>query len=415
MGRRPPHGAGQVPRLRDPRRRGDHRGRPGDRDPTGDRRPSRTRQGLHRPCRRATALRPARRGGHRPALDGPRTGSGRRLPDHHRQRGARPGAPRHRRRPGHRRRPAGPRGPPAVRHPRRARRPPPRLRHRPPRRAGLAPRGAVPAGDRPPRRRLRLLQPQHPDGHSDRGCDRPQPRYQIIEFLRGELLDTIAPRGTRVPGHVLDDVSELFGQLGLVPRDDLPSLSAGWPDDGRTADFARRLSAVTAGVHVRFLPEFGDLYARFGIPADALTAIEQRWVTLRPRPFRLLHTDIHRKNIIVSGGRGYFLDWELALWGDPVYDLAVHLHKMSYQPDESAAVVTGWSTVVGGAAAEGWQPDLDTYLAHERVKSAIVDTVRHTKIIADGNLTPDGRNSFIDKLVGKLAAAHIQQWIDRRG
>ncbi|WP_231861525.1 MULTISPECIES: aminoglycoside phosphotransferase family protein [Frankia] len=260
---------------------------------------------------------------------------------------------------------------------------------------------------------------------------RTQPRYQIVEFLRGQLLDNAAPRGTRVPGHLLDDVVELFGQLGLVPREHLPSLATDWPEDRRTADFARRLSAVTAGVHSRFLPEFGDLYTRFGIPADALAPIEQRWATLHPRPFRLLHTDIHRKNIIVSDGRAHFLDWELALWGDPVYDLAVHLHKMSYQPDESIAVVTGWSTVVGGAAAEGWQPDLDTYLAHERVKSAIVDTVRYTKLIADGNLTPDSRNTFIDKLVGKLAAAHavlghhpgidhatatihIQQWIDRR-
>ncbi|MCM3921058.1 hypothetical protein ND748_05115 [Frankia sp. AiPs1] len=132
----------------------------------------------------------------------------------------------------------------------------------------------------------------------------------------------------------------------------------------------------------------------------------------------------------MSDGRPHFVDWELALWGGPVYDLAVHLHKMSYHPEESAGVVTGWNTVVSGAAAEGWQPGLDTYLAHERVKSAIVDTVRFTKLIADGKLTADSRNSFIDKLVGKLAAAHtilghppgidhaiattrIQHWTDR--
>jgi len=28
--------------------------------------------------------------------------------------------------------------------------------------------------------------------------------------------------------------------------------------------------------------------------------------------------------MIVDGRTAYFLDWELALWGDPVYDLAGH-------------------------------------------------------------------------------------------
>ena len=45
--------------------------------------------------------------------------------------------------------------------------------------------------------------------------------------------------------------------------------------------------------------------------------------------------------MILARGRTYFLDWELALWGDPVYDLAVHLHKMGYSPQEYAAVQAG--------------------------------------------------------------------------
>jgi aminoglycoside phosphotransferase (APT) family kinase protein len=36
-----------------------------------------------------------------------------------------------------------------------------------------------------------------------------------------------------------------------------------------------------------------------------------------------------------------FLDWELALWGDPLYELAVHFHKMRYQPGDHDVVLQG--------------------------------------------------------------------------
>ena len=88
-----------------------------------------------------------------------------------------------------------------------------------------------------------------------------------------------------------------------------------------------------------------------------------------------------------------------------VYDLAFHLHKMAYQPDEEAAMRTGWRTAVPGPASDGWEADLDTCLAHERVKSAIVDTVRYAKLIATRSISAARENELVDKLVGKLSAA----------
>ena len=260
------------------------------------------------------------------------------------------------------------------------------------------------------------------------------PRFQVLEFVDGELLDRLAPRGVPVPGHVIGDVAEVFGQLCRIAQDRLPPLPPDWPASGATADFARRLSAVTAAVYAGFRPEFGELFTGLGIPADPVAPILARWATLHPRPFRLLHTDIHRKNMILAGGRTYFLDWELALWGDPLYDLAVHLHKMGYLPEEYAAAQAAWLAAVPGDASEGWQPDVDSYLAHERVKSAIVDTVRYTKIITSGSVPAERAGELADKLVAKLGAASaaggnwlrrglldreeiialIRQWADRR-
>ncbi|SBW22211.1 aminoglycoside phosphotransferase [Candidatus Protofrankia californiensis] len=233
------------------------------------------------------------------------------------------------------------------------------------------------------------------------------PPFQIHEFKAGELLDNVAPRGVRVPGHVIDDVVELLHILGHVSRQRLPPPRGNWPADAATAEFARRLSSVTSGVHRRFLPDFGNVFHELGIPANPLTSVLSGWSSLRPRPFQLLHTDIHRKNMIVDAGRTYFLDWELALWGDPVYDLAVHVHKMAYQPDETNQFLAGWLARMDPVATDGWEPDLATYLAHERVKSAIVDTVRYTKLVADPATGDDRIRALIDALAGKLAAAHL--------
>ena len=104
--------------------------------------------------------------------------------------------------------------------------------------------------------------------------------------------------------------------------------------------------------------------------------------------------------MILAHGRTYFLDWELALWGDPVYDLAVHLHKMGYSPSEHEATQATWLAAVPAEASENWEPDLDTYLTHERVKSAIVDTVRYTKIIVSGHASAQGEAELLRKLPG---------------
>ena len=242
------------------------------------------------------------------------------------------------------------------------------------------------------------------------------PRFQILEFIQGELLDTSAPRGMPVPGHVIGDVAEALSQLCAIPREKIPPLPGDWPSDGKTADFARRLSAVTEGVYAHFQPDFHELFTSLGIPPDPLALVRARWTTLHPRPFRLLHTDIHRKNMILAGGRTYFLDWELALWGDPVYDLAVHLHKMGYTPAEYEAMQAAWLTALPPGTSEGWERDLHTYLTHERVKSAIVDTVRYTKVITSGHASAHGETELFRKLAGKLGAAQATggTWPDSR-
>jgi aminoglycoside phosphotransferase (APT) family kinase protein len=231
------------------------------------------------------------------------------------------------------------------------------------------------------------------------------PVYQVHEFVAGDVLDDIAPRGRRVPPVVLEAVVELFSQLAVVPGQVLPPLPEGWPGDGDSAVFARVLSGTTQNVYDTFAGKFGRLFAELGVPADPLARIRERWPTLASRPFRLVHSDVHRKNMIISSERVVFLDWELALWGDPLYELAVHFHKMGYQDDEREAVLTRWVAAMDPELTCGWERDLLAYLAHERVKSAIVDTVRYTQLITSGKLSSAEEQDLIDKLAAKHAAA----------
>ncbi|WP_275463208.1 phosphotransferase family protein [Streptomyces noursei] len=232
-----------------------------------------------------------------------------------------------------------------------------------------------------------------------------EPRFQVQGFIDGRLLDGFSPRGSAVPDHVLDDVVGLLVQLTAIPSGKLPALPDGWPAPGDSTGFGRRLSALTRRIHTDHLAEYGEVFAAFGFPADPLIGTEERWTELTSRPFSALHADLHRKNMIVSGGVTWFLDWELALWGDPAYELAIHLHKMDYPADQREALVARWLRAMPTGCTVGWRRDMAAYLRHERLKSAVVDTVRYSKQLATPGTDPEFGAFLVSRLAKKVNAA----------
>ncbi|WP_194853154.1 aminoglycoside phosphotransferase family protein [Nocardia sp. SYP-A9097] len=231
------------------------------------------------------------------------------------------------------------------------------------------------------------------------------PAYQIQDFISGELLDDIAPRGQLVPDCVPRDVARLFADLRTIPAELLPETPSPRIED--PVEFARRLSDITQRVYRENEHRFGPLYRSLGVPEDPLATVIAGWHTLESRPFRLLHADIHRKNMIIqSGCEVVFLDWELALFGDPLYDVATHLHKMGYQQGERSSFLSQWISAEPEAATGRWEADLRTYLNHERIKSVIVDSVRYAKVLMEGARTADQESALVANLVTKLNAAH---------
>lgn len=211
------------------------------------------------------------------------------------------------------------------------------------------------------------------------------PAYQVHEWVDGDVLNDVSPKGAPVPDGVAGLTGRLLARIAEVPLDALPALPDGWPADGDSAAFAGRLLTVTRAVHAEYRERHAALWAALGIPDDPFEVLDLG--VLAERPSVLVHSDVHRKNVILRPGGGLtILDWELALVGDPVYELAVHLHKTDYTPQDDAEVRRAWTGAWDeqGGVPERWEVDLDRYLAHERVKSAVVDSVRYAKDLGAG-------------------------------
>ena len=229
------------------------------------------------------------------------------------------------------------------------------------------------------------------------------PPFQIHEFVRGGRLNELAPRGHPVPPEVIPGVLALFDQLAGTRGAALPPLPASWPSDGDCPAFAELVSGATQRIYDAHRDEFGDLFAALGIPEDPLAPVVAAWPELARRPFRMLHADVHRRNILLASSGAVFLDWELALWGDPLYDLAVHLNKMTYLAEERRALLRGWAARTDPAGSR--PADLTAYLRHEQVKAAIVHSIRYTRQILAGTTTATTRHTLVHKLTHNLNAA----------
>ncbi|MEC4015687.1 phosphotransferase [Streptomyces sp. H27-D2] len=236
--------------------------------------------------------------------------------------------------------------------------------------------------------------------------------FVIHGFIEGRTLGDGRPAGHTVPiGHI-DQIMELFSHLAAVKPYDLDHverrcLYKGRPKDEDRAEntenaenaenedtgaFLKALVRFTESQAYRAqLPVFGTLFDALGIPDGALDKLASAAGGLARRPFCLLHGDLHRENFIVDvDQRLWTIDWELAMIGDPVYDLATHLYLMRYPQAQEAIVIERWRETVESVrpgASQGVDRDLDQYLAYKRAQSVYTDVIR-TAVSLRGR--PDG-------------------------
>ncbi|MFF2847134.1 phosphotransferase family protein [Streptomyces sp. NPDC058001] len=206
----------------------------------------------------------------------------------------------------------------------------------------------------------------------------------VHSYVDGVPLSGVCPDDKPVDLLLVQALAEVFGEMTQVRREALPRLPADWPADDKDSQGYLRTLCHLAERQIRRpnWTEFGELFAALGVPDDAMDRLAERVPVMRRRPFSLLHTDLHRDNVIMSyHGEPPVIcvDWELASYGDPLHDLATHLVRMRYPDDQWDEVIDAWADAMRRfrpAALHGLGEDLRHYVAFERAQSVYPDVMR---------------------------------------
>ncbi|MFI7383528.1 phosphotransferase family protein [Streptomyces sp. NPDC049813] len=212
----------------------------------------------------------------------------------------------------------------------------------------------------------------------------------VHSYIEGTPLAVVCRDGKPVDSLLIDAFAGLLADMTRVPEEYLPPRPAPWPRDGDSRGFLRRL-ALAADEQIRQpnWAAFGGLFVALGVPESGLRMSADWTPKLTPRPFSLLHGDLHRANVIVTyDGEPPLMcvDWELATYGDPLHDLAVHLVRMRYPEEQWAEVVERWREAmcrVRPAAVAGLDEDLRHYVDFEHAQSVFPDVIRAVGSLGD--------------------------------
>jgi aminoglycoside phosphotransferase (APT) family kinase protein len=213
----------------------------------------------------------------------------------------------------------------------------------------------------------------------------------ILSYVQGVPLSTICRNGKPIEPHLVAALAGLLADMTQVHRKDLPPLPQSWPRTSRDSRaFLQALAQATEEqIRQPNWAVFGGLFAMLGIRDDAMVRFAERVPALISRPFSLIHTDLHRDNVIFSyhGDPPLIcVDWELATYGDPVHDLATHLVRMQYPQAQWVEVIEAWCDAMGSRrskAINGANRDLKHYVAFEQAQSVYPDVMRAVTSLGD--------------------------------
>ncbi|MEV7413359.1 aminoglycoside phosphotransferase family protein [Streptomyces althioticus] len=182
--------------------------------------------------------------------------------------------------------------------------------------------------DRPPNHPVHGLLPHEADGLVDQLCALTQVDYKRFDPMAGE------------PGFHSWLKGELVRLVGALPR--------------KTKQLARQL----------------------GLPDARRLALILSWQEVSHREPSLLHGDLNPWNLVRRDGGLSIIDWEMALIGDPLYDLVRHMHLTPTRPEIRDRMFRRWARKLPPEYTRDWQKDWPVYRRLEVVRSAYIDLDR---------------------------------------
>lgn len=217
---------------------------------------------------------------------------------------------------------------------------------------------------------------------------------KLQRFIEGRTLGARRWSGRRVSDAVFEQIVDLFREMvpitpGML-RVERRCETRDRPEDGDSNGFLERLIAFTEEqVYEKNHTEFAGLFRDLGVTADSFALLRKCVSGLRERPFCLLHADLHRENFVIDPhGRLWAIDWELAMVGDPLYDLATHLYLMRYPEDQARRMTREWCQVaeeIRPGTSAGWERDLPMILDFKRAQSVFTDVIRVSLSLHDAS------------------------------
>ncbi|MGI5409496.1 phosphotransferase family protein [Streptomyces chartreusis] len=205
----------------------------------------------------------------------------------------------------------------------------------------------------------------------------------VHTFVEGVPLSRTCRDITKVDRALIEAMAEGLARLTCVDGDVVPTLPPGWPRPPESQGFLRTVVELTErDVRKPNWDRFHRMFERLGVRSGTLMRLAGRVPRMAKRPFSLLHGDLHRDNVIVTKDGDpplVFVDWELASFGDPLYDLAVHLVRTGHDRAQRDVAIAAWTRAVrqvSPEAANGLADDLKHYIAFEKALSVFPDVMR---------------------------------------
>ncbi|MFH9549404.1 phosphotransferase [Streptomyces sp. NPDC051445] len=203
-----------------------------------------------------------------------------------------------------------------------------------------------------------------------------------------------------VNGLLPHEADALVDQLCELTRVDPSTVDA----VAGVGDFCDWLKEQLIGL-VRDLPKESLQLARtLGLPDEwRLREILARY-RVSPRDPALLHGDLNPWNLVRRDDELALtiIDWEMALVGDPLYDLVRHMHLTPTRPEIRTRMFRRWEEKLPKRYTRDRHKDWSVYRRIESIRSAYVDLVRLTT--RAGLDAPNVRRA-VDSYAETLAAA----------
>ncbi|MET8248512.1 aminoglycoside phosphotransferase family protein [Streptomyces sp. NPDC005202] len=153
------------------------------------------------------------------------------------------------------------------------------------------------------------------------------------------------------------------------------------------------------------LPKESQQLARLlGLPdAPRLGQILSRH-RVSPRKPALLHGDLNPWNLVRRNDALALtiIDWEMALIGDPLYDLVRHMHLTPTRPEIRERMFRRWEHRLPAEYTANWRQDWRVYRWIETVRSAYVDLDR---LVTGASLDAPNVRRAVDSYAMTLAVA----------